>query len=324
LDSGELVSDFSYTVDSLGQKTKAVETFNVNGIEKQNVIDWTYDLNSRLIKEVFDHYDDSLDQTLFFEYDQVGNRLQQQVDKKNDRTIDEVIKYLYDSNDRLIDEWFDGQNDGIFEKQTNYGSDSTQQTSKTVTENGVVVSETTFEYDLQGRMTVVTITTGSGTEKTTYAYDFNGIRVSAIHEANGIITKTKYLNDSQNLTGYSQVLRQTEFDTEGNIIKTISYVIGHQRISQIVIENGTEQEYYFTFDGHGSTRVLLDFAGAIAQLYSFDAYGNALGFDSATALTEFLYSGEQFDSKLDNSIYVQDIIILPQEDLTDWIHSLET
>jgi RHS repeat-associated protein len=251
-----------------------------------------------LIKEVFDHYDDSLDQTLFFEYDRVGNRLQQQVDKGNNGTIDEIFEYSYDVNDRLIDELFDGQNDGIFEKQTNYGFDNTQQISKTVTENNIIISETTFEYDLQGRMSIVTITTESETEKTTYAYDSNGIRVSAIHEANGIITKTEYLNDSQSLTGYSQVLRQTEFDTEGNIIKTISYVIGHQRISQIIIENGTEQEYYFTFDGHGSTRALLDFTSAIIQLYSFDAYGNAIGFNPADALTEFLYSGEQFDSKI--------------------------
>jgi RHS repeat-associated protein len=44
--------------------------------------------------------------------------------------------------------------------------------------------------------------------------------------------------------------------------------------------------------------VLLDVAGAIVQLYSFDAYGNALGFDPSIALTEFLYSGEQFDSKI--------------------------
>ncbi|MDR2441818.1 MAG: hypothetical protein LBE12_20875 [Planctomycetaceae bacterium] len=30
----------------------------------------------------------------------------------------------------------------------------------------------------------------------------------------------------------------------------------------------------------------------------FDAYGNAIGFDPSVALTEFLYSGEQFDSKI--------------------------
>ena len=42
----------------------------------------------------------------------------------------------------------------------------------------------------------------------------------------------------------------------------------------------------------------MDFAGATAQLYSFDAYGNALGFNPTTAKTEFLYSGEQFDAKI--------------------------
>ncbi|MDR2439739.1 MAG: RHS repeat-associated core domain-containing protein, partial [Planctomycetaceae bacterium] len=40
------------------------------------------------------------------------------------------------------------------------------------------------------------------------------------------------------------------------------------------------------------------FAGAILELYAFDAYGNAIGFDPSVALTEFLYSGEQFDSKI--------------------------
>jgi RHS repeat-associated protein len=43
---------------------------------------------------------------------------------------------------------------------------------------------------------------------------------------------------------------------------------------------------------------LTDLAGAIVELYSFDAYGNAIGFDPSVALTEFLYSGEQFDSKI--------------------------
>jgi RHS repeat-associated protein len=43
---------------------------------------------------------------------------------------------------------------------------------------------------------------------------------------------------------------------------------------------------------------LTDFVGAIVELYAFDAYGNAIGFTPSVALTEFLYSGEQFDSKI--------------------------
>jgi RHS repeat-associated protein len=150
---------------------------------------------------------------------------------------------------------------------------------------------------------VVTITTDNRTEITRYEYGADGIRTSAEHEIyiDGELQskiRTEYLNDSKSLTGYSQVLRQTEYDANGNIIKTISYIIGHQRISQTVEIGGEKTTYYFTFDGHGSTRALLDLAGAIVQLYSFDAYGNALGFNSSEALTEFLYSGEQFDSKI--------------------------
>ena len=254
---------------------------------------------------------DEFDQTLHFVYDLVGNRLSQTVDKGNDGVIDQVFAYHYDANDRLLEELFDGQNDGTFEKVTNYGYDHTQQTSKTVSENGVLVSDTVYEYDLQGRMSVVTIVSydENGTiirqEQTSYGYGADGIRVSALHEidadGDGVYeTKklTEYLNDSRSITGYSQVLRQTDYDADGNVLQTINYIIGLQRISQITVKNGEVQELYFAFDGHGSTRVLTDFVGAVVQLYSFDAYGNALGFDPSQALTEFLYSGEQFDAKI--------------------------
>jgi RHS repeat-associated protein len=294
-DDGEGISQFNYELDKQGRKISAIEKFwqDINNDEiideLFNDIRWQYDDAGRLIKEVFDHYDDTFDQTSEWIYDLVGNRLKQTIN--GNETI-----YDYDSNDRLLTEI-----SGL--KKTVYGYDHTQQTSKNVTENGELVSTTTYEYDLQGRMATVTIVTGNRKEVTRYDYGADGIRVSAEHEIyiDGELQskiRTEYLNDSESLTGYSQVLRQTEYDAEGNIIKTTSYVIGHQRISQTIESNGEKVTHYFTFDGHGSTRVLLDTVGAIAQLYSFDAYGNALGFNPAEALTEFLYSGEQFDAKI--------------------------
>jgi RHS repeat-associated protein len=106
------------------------------------------------------------------------------------------------------------------------------------------------------------------------------------------------LNNPLNITGYSLVLKQTETDLNTGEQANIIDIIGRNKIAQITVKNGTEQELYFTFDGHGSTRVLTDLAGAIVELYAFDAYGNAIGFDPSVALTEFLYSGEQFDSKI--------------------------
>lgn len=142
MDEGEGVSQFDYTLDALGKKTRATETFwfdnNDDGVKDANVnnINWTYDQQSRLIREVFDHYDDQFDQTLEWNYDDVGNRLAQNLDKGNDSVFDEVTRYSYDANDRFIDELFDGQNDDTFEKTTHYGYDKTQQTAKTVTEKG--------------------------------------------------------------------------------------------------------------------------------------------------------------------------------------------
>jgi RHS repeat-associated protein len=295
MDEGEEISQFAYELDKQGKKISATENFwtdiDADGTLDllANYVNWKYDNAGRLIREVFDHYDDNFDQTSEWIYDLVGNRLKQTINGKE-------TQYNYDANDRLLTEMSGS-------KQTVYGYDHTQQTSKTVSENGEIVSTTTYEYDLQGRMSVVTIISGNKTEITRYEYGADGIRTSAEHEiyVDGELQskiKTEYLNDPKSLTGYSQVLRQTEYDSEGNIIKETSYVIGHQRISQTVEIGGEKTTYYFTFDGHGSARVLLDAAMAVAQIYSFDAYGNALGFDTAEALTEFLYSGEQFDSKI--------------------------
>jgi RHS repeat-associated protein len=142
-------------------------------------------------------------------------------------------------------------------------------------------------------------------ERISYDYNTDGIRVLSRHEidadADGNFEtrkETKYLNDPLNITGYSQVLKQTETDLETHEQTNITYIIGRNKIAQITVKNGTEQEFYFTFDGHGSTRVLTDLTGAILELYAYDAYGNAIGFDPSVALTEFLYSGEQFDSKI--------------------------
>ena len=319
MDEGEGVSQFDYTLDALGKKTHATETFwfdnNEDDIKDANVnnIDWNYDQQSRLVREVFDHYNDEFDQTLDWTYDEVGNRMSQNLDKGNDSVIDELTRYYYDANDRLIDELFDGQNDNTFEEATHYGYDHTQQTAKTVTENGVITSDSTFEYNALGQMSVVTITkytdsVASSIERTTYGYGSDGIRVSALQEidsnADGTYDTamlTEYLNDPNNHTGYSQVLKTTEYSIDGEtrtVTKEIFYTIGLDQIAQSVTTSEGTESHYFTYDGHGSTRALLDATAAILQLYSFDAYGNALGFNPAEALTEYLYSGEQFDSKI--------------------------
>jgi RHS repeat-associated protein len=121
---------------------------------------------------------------------------------------------------------------------------------------------------------------------------------------------TYYLVDANNHTGYAQVLEEKQ-DTSGDGILqdtevTKTYVIGQDVIAQAA----QAAAMFFMYDGHGSTRALLDKVGHIVrnaaasnqkQLFSYDAYGNLtiapqLVRDVAQALTSLLYSGEQTDS----------------------------
>jgi RHS repeat-associated protein len=104
----------------------------------------------------------------------------------------------------------------------------------------------------------------------------------------GSVTTRQYLFDTQNHTGYAQVLEEYVNDQLNR-----TYTLGHDVIAQNDSANGT---LTFMYDGHGSTRALLDAAAALAQAFAYDAYGNHLAAagltSSVDAMTNLLYSGE--------------------------------
>jgi len=91
-----------------------------------------------------------------------------------------------------------------------------------------------------------------------------------------------------------------------------SYTIGDDVLSQSVhttvadpqLPTGTANNQlvsYFLYDAHGSTRQLANSQGAVTAQYAYDAYGVMLGQTSgaqARQATSLLYSGEQFDTSL--------------------------
>ena len=118
--------------------------------------------------------------------------------------------------------------------------------------------------------TVTTYTGGqvSQVEQLTYGYDTNGNRVSALDQIGPTAgswtsqTLTEYLNDSNNATGYSQVLQATQTDpTSGQIQQVTQYAIGLRQISSddnslhATASPATPTTFDFGYDGHGSVRV---------------------------------------------------------------------
>jgi hypothetical protein len=141
-------------------------------------------------------------------------------------TPDERTTYSYDENDRLLEETLDllvGS-----DRQTSYdwggpNRIATELRGKTVREGGVLKQQTTYSYNIQGRMSqAVTQNYVAGAVaqqiSSTFRYGDNGIRVDATHQIQSdtdgtpstlettASMKTTYLNDPHNATGFSQVL----------------------------------------------------------------------------------------------------------------------
>ncbi len=303
-----LLAEYDYDVRADGKRTGVTE---IDDQGRTTRIDWSYDDVGRLIRESYDSFDDSLDFIADYVFDLTGNRKEKKTDTDptftGNPTFDETVSYVFDKNDRLLSETLDAPgtaNDRftIYEYGPNassgYGGDHTTRTKKTVYQgldsSGVKLSEDGYTYTRQGRLWIAQRdTNGDGTVDQTlkYEYNDNGVRVSS--EVDG--TKTLFLVDENNLTGYAQVLE--ELDAALAVIR--SYTIGLDVLSQSS-SSLPSTVYSLLYDGHGSVRGLADSSGLIVsgQIYRFDAYGNAIGFDPASALTSLLYSGELYDAQL--------------------------
>ncbi len=79
---------------------------------------------------------------------------------------------------------------------------------------------------------------------------------------------------------------------------TITYTIGDDVITQQT-SGGTSQ--HLLYDGHGSTRQLVDSSGTIIDAFSYDAYGVKLGGNptrSSPVATSLRYAGEYYDKDM--------------------------
>jgi RHS repeat-associated protein len=195
--------------------------------------------------------------SISYGYDAVGNRLSR---TSTLPTIPSQQNIVYDDNDRLSTDGYDDN-------------------GNTVTSNGK-----TYTYDFKNRIIAVT---GNGTD-ISIVYNGNGDRVSKT--VNGITTN--YLVDTNNLTGYSQVVEELQ---NGSVV--CQYTYGLDLISQRQLINGEWTTHYYGYDGHGSVRFLADASGTITNEYTYDAFGNIIASNGNTP-NVYLYAGEQYDADL--------------------------
>ena len=178
--------------------------------------------------------------------------------------------YTYNANDQLATE-------------TNVAGSFTNKydVNGSVTNRSSASETNLYSYNLEGRLATATI---NQQQTNKYYYNQSSIR-TRLETFGSVIATNIFLNDPQNLRGFSQVLE--ELPAVGTT-PTVSYTIGSQVIAQK--RNGTNS--YLMADGHASTRLLTDTNGTISDRYSYDAYV-ALDFTFGTLTpprTAMLYS----------------------------------
>src|SRR6267142_1802762 len=173
----------------------------------------------------------------------------------------------YNANDRLSTDTYD--NDG-----------------NTTVSNGVG-----YAYDFENHL----VQAGAGIS---FVYDGDGNRVSKTVAG----VTTQYLVDTQNPTGYPQVVYEsTTGSTAPNREQSHTFSYGLELVNEArsYVQNGQSANslIYFDYDGHGSVRALTDPNGAVTDTYDYDAFGSLIH-STGTTPNNYLFAGEQFDPDL--------------------------
>jgi RHS repeat-associated protein len=271
--ASQILAQYQYTVASDGTRLASVETRRESGGNySTNWLVWSNDALRRLAKEASTSTLAAMNYTNSYVYDLAGNRLW----KTNIvGAVTTVISYSYNVNDQLLVE-----STGSVSFTNRYDANGSLTNRSSASEVNV------YSYNLEGRLATAAI---NQQQTNKYYYNQSGIRTRM--DIFGSVSSTNiFLNDPQNLTGFSQVLE--ELPAAGTA-PTATYTLGSQIISQE--KSGTA--LHLMADGHGSTRLLTDSSGAVQNAFTYDGYGSLVA-SNAMPQTAYLYSGERFDSDL--------------------------
>jgi len=130
--------------------------------------------------------------------------------------------------------------------------------------------------------------TGVGVD-ISYTYDPDGNRIGKT--VNG--TTTKYLVDTNNPTGYAQVVEELDASDTVQVVYTYGLDLISQNRHRIA---GLWDKSYYGYDGTGSVRYLTDSTGTVTDNYDYDAFGNLLSKTGST-VNEYRFHGERFDEE---------------------------
>jgi len=251
LGSRSTIDGASYTLDAAGNRTAKVN--DLSGLPAGQAGGATTNFGYDAIYELLNATQGG-NTTESYSYDPVGNRLSSlgvasySYNVSNEMTSNSNSSYTYDNNGNTL--------------------------TKVVGSN-----TTSYAWDLENRLTSVTLPGTGGTVQ--FKYDPFGRRIEKISPNATSI----FAYDGDNLV-------ETVNGSGGVVAR---YTDGWN-IDEPLAESRSGTVSYYEQDGVGSVTSLSNTAGALAQTYTYDSFGNIT--NSSGSLTNFLrYAGRDFDTE---------------------------
>ena len=267
--SARVLASYTYTLNASGQRTQVVE-------KTGRTTSYAYDGLDRLASETLaDPGDSAQNGAISYTLDKVGNRLSR---------ISFVPSVSSSANSFNSRDWLSGDT---------YDTNGNTLTSP-LTIYGLPLTVPDV-YDFEDRLIVRYRPDGSSVN---LGYDADGVRVqkTVLDLSATLVSATGYLVDTNNLTGYAQVVE--EYRNAGAVSTVTVYTYGSNLISQSVSLNSQVSTVsYFATDGLGSVRQLTNASGDPTDTWDYDAFGN-LTRRAGASDNPYLYRGEQFDADL--------------------------
>ena len=259
---------YEYKLRASGHRRQIVEgvkttTFSYDGV---------YRLNDETVAADANGNDGSIGYTL----DKVGNRLARNSQLS---ALNSQLNQSFNSRD-----WLNGDA---------YTANGSTQVGRTV----LGEPPATDIYDFEEHLILRTKPDGT-TINVNYDADGHRVAKNILNASAAPVSSTSWLVDTNNLTGYAQVLEErSQITNPASQIRKV-YTYGSALISQATSLNSQPSTLsYYTSDGHGNVRELTDASGTVTDRYDYDAFG-LLVFQSGTTANAYRYCGEQIDGDL--------------------------
>ena len=290
-----------YEYDANGNQIKMIHS---NGMKSS----YTFD-GRNLLTGIINTSPDGTSKKYYYNYDAEGLLTEKKEPKG-------TTAYIYNGNKQLVSMTEPGG------RETSYIYDKVGNRKSQKVQNGSDITEISYTYNSQNRLTATVEKTADSVISTAYHYDANGNQTSVVetNSAAGTTKTDSYTYDelnqlthiegsdgstadytyyatglraSKNVNGSTAVFTYdgTKLLTEqtGNAVRTNIYG------TNMIATAGADVLYY-QYNNHGDVISVLDQDGTVKNEYDYDAFGNAIT-EKETVSNPYRYAGYYQDSE---------------------------